>query len=470
MGDGATDADATLDARPDAPDVASDVVTVDAGAAYASTVLGDSPLAYYPMDETTGLVLHDRGPVGIDGVFGSGVQLGKAGVIAGSPSPHFPGGVYTTADIAQVAPVSVLEPSTAFSAELFLAEDAVNTTGQAIELVSDGPIFTAAYSVQIFMDNRLHFWLPTVMGTQANFSGATVLVPGRVYQVDATYDGTTARLYLDGKLDGSAPASGVLDYSGLSGFGVSFGGGLNETTRQSFGGRMGQVSLYQTALTPAQIAAHRASAGFSVAPGDAGPPIADAGLDAADGAVGSLAVTATSTFSGVDITAAGVVDWIVWPVPERKATGGSLIVWSDVGNITAGSGTSGAPISWTDGTPDASGALLGPGIQDDYGTTDTGVDVTFPIGTAARVVDLYVEAWNQAVVYYAYLSDGSATGVGGSLGSGAAMSLGLRRIRATASAASPGQSLVVQLRSASPAPYDGGGGGQIYIRAADIAQ
>jgi hypothetical protein len=98
-------------------------------------------------------------------------------------------------------------------------------------------------------------------------SGTTVIAPGQAYQVVMTYDGASARLYVNGEMEGNKPAAGALDYSDLGGYGVGLGCGFDEPFRDALQGRIGQVSLYGSALTPERIAAHWVAAGNS---GDSG--------------------------------------------------------------------------------------------------------------------------------------------------------------------------------------------------------
>jgi len=416
---------------------------------YANEIMADAPLVYYPMDETSGTVLHDLGPLHLEGTYGSAVVLGAAGLLLSSSetAAHFNGGMCAQSNVASVAPSSSLEP-TVFSVELFVEEDEVNPTpGGAIDLVSEGPNATQPFSLQISGDNHFQVYLETGADASggANFVGNTELVPHHVYQVVMTYDGNKASLYVDGQLDSSMPAGGSIYYSALDGYGLGIGCGYDEPFRNALVGRIGQVSLYSSVLGQNRVGAHwRASRD-----GSDGGPLGDATTPA-----GSLSVTLVDVADGFDITAVGAVDWLVWPdstSPERKATGGSLI-------------------SWTDGMPDTTGSMVGGGITDVYGATGAGVTVAFPLGTGIRITDVYVQAYNQAIVYTAHLSDGSAADVTGTLFSGPASSLDLYSIRTTAMAASAGQTLTVQVLAASPDPYDGGGGGQIYIRAAAIEE
>ncbi|MHB1846407.1 MAG: LamG-like jellyroll fold domain-containing protein, partial [Deltaproteobacteria bacterium] len=230
--------------------------------AFAEAVLFDSPTAYYPMDESAGTVMDDAvpNPNPVPGSYGSEVVLGRPGLVPSSveTAPHFPGGVYAAADVAQAPQSSQFQAASAFGVELIVGEDAVNpgTVGDGfVDLATD------EWSVQLDPKNLLHLWLPTsAMNIQV--TGKTSLTPGVPHLVDATYDGTTASLYLDGQLEGTAQGSGNLDFSMLKGTGLAVAGAPLSPQRATLQGQIAQLSLYDAVLSPARIAAHYHAAGL----------------------------------------------------------------------------------------------------------------------------------------------------------------------------------------------------------------
>jgi hypothetical protein len=81
----------------------------------------------------------------------------------------------------------------------------------------------------------------------ASFTGNTVLQTGRWYQVVMTYDGSNIKLYIDGKLDSSAPSSGAILTAG------NIGIGADDTNGSNWNGKIDDVRIYNYALTLAQI-------------------------------------------------------------------------------------------------------------------------------------------------------------------------------------------------------------------------
>jgi hypothetical protein len=230
-------------------------------AAYASAVLADSPEAYYRMDERSGTVMADSTPNHLNGVYGSGVTLGQTGLVPSSSdaSPHFPGLEYTANDTALVPASAKLQVTSELSAEMVFEEDAVNPG-----TVDDGYIDVVSYGwgLQITPTNTLELWLPT-SNQNLQVVGTTSIAAGKAHDVVATYDGTTARVYLDGQLEASAMGTGSPSYAGAGGAaGLSIGASPAAPTRAVLQGKIAHVSLYSAALSGEQIQAHFHASGL----------------------------------------------------------------------------------------------------------------------------------------------------------------------------------------------------------------
>ena len=99
------------------------------------------------------------------------------------------------------------------------------------------------------------FWFLTGSGTHHQVFGTTHLAVGTQYYLAATYDGTTAKLYVNGVLDASISATGALYYPG-GGLGISRN---YNRPANNFSGVEKGAAIYNTALTGAQISAHYAA-------------------------------------------------------------------------------------------------------------------------------------------------------------------------------------------------------------------
>ncbi len=123
-----------------------------------------------------------------------------------------------------------------------------------------------------------------------------------------------------------------------------------------------------------------------------------------------LTGTTDTSSANVDLTAIGTGDWIHWTTvsptgTQRKATGGSQISDYTVGSESFNGAFDPSTLSWTDGTPTASGsdtAVV-------YNTT-SGTEFTFTIGadTTLKHAHFYFGALGSGCVFTATLSDSSA--------------------------------------------------------------
>jgi len=239
-------------------------------AAYPNAVLADSPLAYYRLDDT-GSTLTDSSSNGLNGSYGSSVTHGAASLVStnSDAATTFPGGSWSANGIATVAKNTALQP-TNITIEGWVKESAANSGG-FIDVVSYGPQSSGqAWSIQITPSNTFSFYVLTPT-SYAYVAGSTVLSTGTAYHVAGSYDGTTARLYVNGQLEASAAGSGNVNYGSVGTYGLSIGGGQS-TSRNILNGAVDDVSIYGSALTAARIQAHYAAG--TTTPTSTGDPYA----------------------------------------------------------------------------------------------------------------------------------------------------------------------------------------------------
>lgn len=208
---------------------------------YRATVLADSPIAYYKLDEAAGAtVAADEVASGHAGAYGSGMQTGVPGVLAYAASnraAYFSGGTGATVTI---TPWSGLPSgATTRSVEVWFCQ----TTPGNRRVIGWGTFSSGQeWSLSVYNGNLI-----------LDFNGSSVagpaISPGVWYHAVATYDGTTAILYVNGVLIASnattlSTGSAVFDIGGSNGF---FG---------SWIGLVDEPAAYNTALTQPQIIAH----------------------------------------------------------------------------------------------------------------------------------------------------------------------------------------------------------------------
>lgn len=235
-----------IDAPPDSPPPA-----------YRIEVLADMPVAYLPLDETSGIIAHDL------------VEGGPAGDILGNvmldQEPPFPGagravafdGTIGAIDLGNVFPFA---DNAAFSIELW-AKMGANVQRQYFELISkwrslDGAIEASGWN---FYYNGDNLDSPPVVSLTRERPGQT---PSGTYarstldvwhHLVGTYDGLAIRLYIDGAFVDQASSVKQLEALPLH---LEIGAGNGDPTQVSFLGVLDEVAIYDHELSPARIAAH----------------------------------------------------------------------------------------------------------------------------------------------------------------------------------------------------------------------
>jgi hypothetical protein len=215
---------------------------------YASTILADSPIAYYRLDETTGMIGHDSVNT-LNGLYLGGVTLGAPGALVGDSDTA------VTFDGSNKGHLLVL--STVGDAD-FSIEFWMNTT-------EDSLIGAQAYQgtglVWSDIAGVANDWIVGYLNNSAAFftgnpddtiSGTTLLNDGTWHHIVATRVlGGDKNLYVDGQVE----ANGVTNSNPLNTNAVIAIGG-NTLDNRYFTGSMDEVAIYQSALTPAQVLAH----------------------------------------------------------------------------------------------------------------------------------------------------------------------------------------------------------------------
>ncbi len=124
------------------------------------------------------------------------------------------------------------------------------------------------------------------------------------------------------------------------------------------------------------------------------------------GSGGQLLGAGDSSAAALNLTAEGSLDWEHWGdgTLNRKAGVTALLSTYTVLNGTTGNyNNDPRPVSWTDGTPTASGTNNTNGVY-----TGQGFSFTAPAYTTTRTLMVHVGGWMSAGMLTAHLSDGSA--------------------------------------------------------------
>ena len=196
-----------------------------AHASYSAEVLASSPIAYYRLGEPSGTTMFDSSGYGVNGTY-TGATLGGPGALAVDPdtSASFNGAGNGTSGIVSGISTYTLE---AWVRRSNNADSGI--VGQA------GGSFLFVYSGQLAFGEGLD--IMTGVGP--------ILTPGDWWHVAATWDGTTARMYVNGS---QVASNSVIPLGASSPSPLILGNGL--------AGDLDEVAYYQTALPANVIGRH----------------------------------------------------------------------------------------------------------------------------------------------------------------------------------------------------------------------
>jgi Concanavalin A-like lectin/glucanases superfamily/Immunoglobulin domain/Immunoglobulin I-set domain len=239
--------------------VAVTIVADPAG--YASTVIGDGPIAYYRLDETSGTVAHDYWG-GVNGTYFS-ATLGVPGfsVIDPDTAASFAGANSYVGKIDGAA-INLTGSNVTYSIEAWVngaAPQPVDGAG----IVAKGPGSNGGngdeqFAIVVSGGNYQYYVRESSGATPVSVTAAGG--PDGTWQhIVATYDGPNQvmTLYVNGVAQGTAtpPANGPFNTVAPISIGARRGG-VDPNYDLYFTGSIDEVAIYPTVLQPAQVTAH----------------------------------------------------------------------------------------------------------------------------------------------------------------------------------------------------------------------
>lgn len=237
--------DARADGATDGAAPTIDAALPDASAAYVAAVLADAPIAYYPLEESSGTIARD-------------VVGGKDGTWVGTAKLGVPGAVGAGASFdGQSTRLEMPTGSFGFAGRVpYTIEVWLNpaVVGTNVRFVLDqGSRSALSGGYQIYFNNDF-FLCSRSTNTDADGYGTIIpLPPAQFAHLAMTYDGEHVHLYANGASRG--PANGVLAIpaltDGLLVFGDSAGGQFFKLA-----GVLDEIAIYDKALSQARVLAH----------------------------------------------------------------------------------------------------------------------------------------------------------------------------------------------------------------------
>jgi hypothetical protein len=222
----------------------------DAGfvSAYRTVVMSDAPVVYYRLGDSGGSAKDETGahPGTVIGTISHG-----PGAIAGDPDGALVGDGTGWIDIAQIFPFT---GNAAYSIEAWAApNNSATLTGiLSRNLATPGNPPNDGYS--FYIETNLAPTLGRWRSGNEQAASGPGLPAGTFTYLVGTYDGSTLKVYVNGELKGSAPATQAIITPPTD---LSIGATRNGTYGY-FVGSLDEVALYDKALMPERIAAHYA--------------------------------------------------------------------------------------------------------------------------------------------------------------------------------------------------------------------
>jgi hypothetical protein len=329
---------------------------------YATGVLSDSPLAYFPLNDSSGPIICDVSGNGDNGTYAtSGVTYGVNGPLRSDPSQTAVAGDGSSPSLLGTAPaITGLSGNQSFTLEGWFR--ATTTTNETVVALSGGSIAGMAVwsshtscaqgsnpngsALALDEHGTSNCWDTTSDGVN--------LFDGNWHYLAIVYDSSTDTMtgYVDGTSLGSETAA--LSSFSWSSPTVLLGGWVDTQVNQPFVGDAAQIAVYGTALSTARIDAHDQAA----SPPPAAPTVSSVSPSSGPAAGGSYV-----TITGTGFTRTSTVSF-----GANAATIESLDSTTITATSPAGTGTVDVTVSNANGTSAADA-----GDQFTYGPTVSSV-------------------------------------------------------------------------------------------------
>jgi PKD repeat protein len=227
--------------------------------AYRAAVLGTTGISdLWRLDETSGTTATDANGGNNNGTYVSS-PTSVAPLISGETN-SFARSFNGTSQYIDASPTPFGTPST-FSAETWVKTSAQKASGGYHFLISDSESdLNNGFSLVIDSSNRPTFVVAreNIIGmvTRATATSATTVAPNTTHYIVGTYDGSRARIYVDGVERANATFSGNVTWD--SGRDLRLGRPVSSTSlsQRYLQGTLDEPAIYTSALSAATVLAH----------------------------------------------------------------------------------------------------------------------------------------------------------------------------------------------------------------------
>ncbi len=314
--------------------------------AYAGVVESTPGLvSYWRLDDTSGTRATDAfgtNPGSYVGAPGSGYVLRAGGLIRGDGDAAV---AFTNGGVT-VPSSATLQPGSRFTVETWI-KPAGTDAGQLIAAKG------SSWRMRFDSFGHLTFGI-YVAGAEYQANSGRGLAPGTTHHVVGTYDGATARLYLDGVQVASVSHGGSVG-AGSRPFVVGYNGGVSATYR--FNGTLDEVAYYNTALSAAQVQSHYGAGTGTLASTPSAPSAPTVSITSGP-AAGSTQTSASASFAFTSNRSGSTfqcsLDGAPYASCSSPASYSSLVTGSHTFSVEAsdsGLTSSPASVTWTVSVP-----------------------------------------------------------------------------------------------------------------------
>jgi hypothetical protein len=269
----------------------------------------------------------------------NGVLMNGAGFASGKVGQAF---TFSGANqFVRIPDAPSLNPVNALTLEAWVYVSAYPTIDIVTIIGKEDPAGVHQYQLTLWNTQGRWCFRPTIVvaGNYVYMAGNTSVQTGQWYHIATTYDGSTVNLYVNGQLDGTAPASGTVATSPQP---LRIGG---DETGWFFNGLVDEVSLYNRGLSGSEIQAiyNAGSAGkctTSTPPTIYAQPtnqtvVAGQTVAFTVGAGGTLPLSYQWTLNDAMIPGATTSSLILPAVQASQAGNYAVVITNSVGSVTS---------------------------------------------------------------------------------------------------------------------------------------